>query len=431
MIEYNKELAVYLEKEESSLIKFINPRHFIKDAIANDKSIEDKYVINFLQDELRELLQSFLNGGFSSSGFIFYPALKDVSEENRNMLRGLAGIVDYLNEKDYDFSGSISSFKSHKPNSSKNFALILSSLYRDFGNTKKNNIKKAIKKRKCKAALISGYKDKEYVEPVFGLKNFAEKSLKDCLCGLYLHGSLSTRDYVKGWSDLDTLAVVNKKTANSYEGLLCLRDCLYKSRRFFHLIDPLQHHGHIILTEHDLDYYPESYFPSALFPYSKSLFDSDKIENITLRNDDIEKANVLFNFVNYFRGLYLGKRQEFGAYRTKFLLHAVTLFPTLYLQAKGLHVYKKYSFGIAKKDFGSEWKVIEEVEKIRRNWVLPKASFVKSYSRINPILAYQINAKYMDYFKNVKSMNKLSTKKIVEGMFRLSEEAWKKIKWKI
>ena len=433
MIEYNKKLGAYVSEGEVKFTKFIKPQCFIEDSISNNKKIKDQLVINFLQDELKELLQSFLNGGFSYKGFIFYPLIKDVSKENKKKIKNLFVVINYLNNRNYDFSGSISNFKKYKFISSRNFAVLISSLYKDFGNIKKNKIiKKTIKKIDCKEISVSDYKDKQYIKPVFDLKNFAEKKLKKYLLGFYLHGSLSTKDYVKGWSDLDTLAVINKKTINNYQDLLSLRDCLYKSRRFFYLIDPLQHHSHFILTEYDLDYYPESYFPSVLFKYSKSFFNPDRINKINTREDNIERIQALFYFVNYFRNLYSNKKYRLGSYDAKFLLHAITLFPALYLQAKGKNVYKKYSFDMAKKDFDDkEWQIIKDVEDVRKNWSKTKTSFIRNYSKINPLLAYQLNAKFLDYFGNIKNTNKKDVKFLVDSMFELSEKAWKKIKWKI
>ena len=119
-----------------------------------------------------------------------------------------------------------------------------------------------------------------------------------------------------------------------------------------------------------------------------------------------------------------------GSYDAKTLLHSITLFPTIYLQAKGILVYKKFSFGIAKKDFKKEdWKVIDEVSSIRRNWKsIGNFPLISLSSRINPLLAYQLNSRVMGLFKNIKKINNINTKYLVENMFKLSENAWDRIK---
>ena len=118
-----------------------------------------------------------------------------------------------------------------------------------------------------------------------------------------------------------------------------------------------------------------------------------------------------------------------NSYDLKFLLHAVTLFPAMYLQAKGLHMYKKFSFDIAKKDFGKkEWDVVDYVSSLRRNWKSPKNfSLIVPYAEINPLLAYQLNSKLMDISSNVTKLNRINIKKIVSGMRALADSAEKKI----
>ena len=93
----------------------------------------------------------------------------------------------------------------------KNFALILSSLYLDLSQIKNNNTK-LIKKPKCKEFDIKNYKksDFEYLRPLDELKDYAEKKLKGNALGFYLHGSLATKDYIKGWSDVDTTIIISK-----------------------------------------------------------------------------------------------------------------------------------------------------------------------------------------------------------------------------
>jgi hypothetical protein len=150
---------------------------------------------------------------------------------------------------------------------------------------------------------------------------------------------------------------------------------------------------------------------------------------IHIRKDPIKKIRSLFYFVNYFRDLHLNKKYDMKLYDVKFLFHAVTLFPTLYLQAKGIHVYKKYSFAKAKKDFElRDWKVMEGVENLRNHWKMKNSNMFKTYEKINPILAGQVRARYLDVFKQILSENNVDTKEIIDQMFVLSEKAWAKIK---
>lgn len=424
MKEYKKLDGFYIEEGEKLLAKDILPGIYISQNL-DKKNIDVDYVVNFLQNELNSILNSFLNGGFSNKGYILYPFIKDVSKENLYKIKALEKIAAFLNNEDYDFSESLGKYKSNV--NSGNFAVILSSLYRDFSMIKVKGTK-IIKKPACGEFKINEYKktDLEYLKPLNELKNYADKNLKKYLSGFYLHGSFATKDYVKGWSDVDTLAIISKETMQNPKKLTELRHKIYFMRRFFYEIDPLQHHGSIAISEHDMDNYCQPYFPVPIFRYSKSLLEGDKETKFLARSYESEAINRLFWFVSYFRKLKIEKKEKFGSYDFKNLLHSITLFPTLYLQAKGILVYKKFSFNMAKKDFSKEsWKIMDEASNVRNNWAkFGTFPLVNSASRINPLFYYRLNSRIMDLL----NQNKFDTKKIMENMHSLSEEAWSKVK---
>ena len=66
---------------ENNIIKNFNSDIYIQNTPLH--KIDKLYLINYVQDKLNELINSFLNGGFSSKGFISYPLIKDVSEDNK------------------------------------------------------------------------------------------------------------------------------------------------------------------------------------------------------------------------------------------------------------------------------------------------------------------------------------------------------------
>ena len=69
----------YIEENERGLIKHIVPEYYID---SNFDGIDADFALRFMQNELNEIVNSFLNGGFSSTGYVFYPFVKDVSREN-------------------------------------------------------------------------------------------------------------------------------------------------------------------------------------------------------------------------------------------------------------------------------------------------------------------------------------------------------------
>ena len=428
MKNYKRVHDFYLEEGEEKLLEYILPEYYIDQNLDGNK-VDAAYALRFLQNELNSVLNSFLNGGFSGKGYVVYPLIKDVSKENIIKVKRLKKVIYFLKDKGYDFSCSIKEFNGTI--NSRNFAAILSSVYQDFSLIKfDKNI--PMKKPKCEEFELNDYKksDAGYLKPLMDLKNYSNKHLKDYLAGFYLHGSFATNDYIKGWSDVDTLAVVSKETLNDAKALLKLRYKLYNMRRFFYRMEPLQHHGTIIITEYDINNYCQAYFPVQIFKYAKSFFPHDEEIIFKVRDYSVEATAKLFWFVNYFRKLNAEHRFNMGSYDSKILLHSVTLFPTLYLQASKIIVYKKFSFDIAKKYFKkSDWKVVDEASSIRSSWnnfrVMPLAG---QFSRINPLLAYQLNSRISDLFNDIKKANRIDAEKISYNMLRLSEAAWDMVK---
>lgn len=424
MAMYEKIDNFYIEEGEKPLIGKIMPQHYIDRNLANG-NVNANYAIRFLQNELNSVLNSFINGGFSKKGYILYPLVKGVSRENIKRMRRLGQIAVFLDNNGYDFSDSIKKCKWH-PNS-KNFAAMLSALYNDFSGIKDKGAK-TVKKPRCKELDLESYKkaDSGYLRPLKELKEYADDKLKGHLSGFYLHGSFATKDYVKGWSDVDTLAVISKEAIENPKRILDLRAKMYYMRRFFYKIEPLQHHGSILISEHDLKNYCQAYFPIPVFRYAKSFF-RDRRSIFKARGYSSEALAKLFWFVSYFRRLNAEKRFEMGSYDAKTLLHSITLFPSLYLQAKGTLVYKKFSFGIARTDFKKEsWEVMDNASLMRSNWKSSGAvPLISRYSGINPLLYYQLNSRIMDI---LKKRNKIDIMYLVKNMHRLSEEAWGKVK---
>lgn len=422
-----KAYNLHLKEDEKDIVRYLSSDYYIQNTKLN--KIDDDYLINHIQVKLYELLSSFLNGCFSLKGYILYPLVKDISKSNKIKIRNLLKILEHLNNKYYDFSNSINEFKKLGNINSKKFAVLLSLIYKDFNKIKKQKTAIVLKK-KCDVIDFSKYKksDSQLIKPIIELKIFAEKNLKPYVSGFYLHGSFSTLDYVKGWSDVDTLLIIKKDTINNPKKILRLRNLMYKSRKFFHQVDPLQHHGYMIITEYDLNYYCQTFFPVEIFKYSKSFFKNDATIKIKTRKCEVESINTLFFFVNYFRNIR--QKKCLNPYDLKFLLHVITLFPTLYLQAKEKHMYKKFSFGIAKKDFEKDlWEIMNIVTAIRKNWKVPnKMPLSGLISNINPVLGCQINSKYWSMFSNISKINKIDTGKLITEMCKLSEAAWENMK---
>lgn len=367
----------------------------------------NKNTANFMQSSLHDVLNSFLNGGFSYKGFALYPLIKDVSAENKKRLYVIA------NDLNIRTIG-----KGHL--NSVNFAAALCEIYKKISFN--GRIAKAAEKKPARIFDLSQYpkEDMQYLKPIEYIRKVADEKLKKFAAGFYIHGSISTNDYIKGWSDVDTLIILKSSVFEAPKNLLEIRDILYGLRANFCSVDPLQHHGVMVVTEHDLGYYPEVFLPIDALNCSKSLMSDDKTIKFNIR-DSKEEAMLKLNWVmGYFKSLE--PRKAKNSYELKFMLHLAALFPALYLEAKGIYLYKKFTFELAEKDFSEEdWKPIKYAEKTRKEWLIKGSMpFLGGISKINPVLAYRLNSLYIDLIGGIK--NKVDVKLIVEGMGNLADK---------
>ena len=406
--------GLYFKDGEEDLIKHICPEYYVDNDFLDDK-IDLDFLKRFLQNQLHQLLNSYLNGGFSNKGFVLYPYVKDVSVENKLKLKRLRKVIKILNDNGVDFSSSLEYFKNEINN--ENFAIFLSNLYYDFSKINFNKLK-SVTKTKCDVV--------ESNKSIKGLDKFANKYLKKYLSGFYLHGSYATDDFVKGWSDLDTLGIVSKNTIKAPFKLEELRDKLYEVRKYYLDIDPLQHHGTKLITEIDINNYCQSYFPVEIFKYSKSFFD-DKNYYFKLRDFSSENLYNMFYWVSHFRGLVKNNLFRLNSYDSKFLYHGLTLFPSLYLQSDNVVKYKKYSFDLVKKEFENNWDVVDKVSSIRDNWKsYGTFKIFKMLGSINPVFYFKLNSLIVDFYDK-----RMVNKKLIIEMHKLLEIGWGNVKKKI
>lgn len=376
--------------------------------------------VTFIQNELHDLLNSFLNGGFSGKGFILYPLIKDVSAENRKRLSNIIFLLSHIDSKRF------SHLKLNKNISRAKLAEALCHIYKNFefgGKAVSSKNKKPVKD-----FLLEDYRreDWDYLKPIESIKEAAESHIKEYALGFYIHGSFATNDYIKGWSDVDTMLVLKESAFDDSKNLLRISDVLYSLRKEYLHIDALQHHGTMVITEYDLDFYPETFLPVDALSCSKSLLGHDKSIRFRIRNSQQDAFSKLSWINSYFNGL--DEKKLKNPYEMKFAVSLITLFPSLYLQAKGKSVYKKYSFAIAEKDFSdSEWKAVKHAKSIRGNWKLDGAvPFLKLMSKINPVPAYLLNSRYLGMAKAINES--IDKKLIINGMRGLMQKAMQKLK---
>lgn len=219
---------------------------------------------------------------------------------------------------------------------------------------------------------------------VISLSDFLNQSLRNELYGLFVHGSIGTNDAI-AYSDFDALVILKDECFLSEKKLITVASSLHEAKKYFFQFDPLQHHGWFVMAQCNLRNYPLTFFPPELFIYSKSLWAGKDF------NSELFYSAHLHNFKQPFMMLCKGLKKTIlnnkkirNLYQLKSLLSEFMLLPAFYLQAKhNKGIYKKFSFDSAQKDFTfSEWKIMDEVSEIRKDWQqwLPSVNDLDGYS---------------------------------------------------
>jgi len=228
--------------------------------------------------------------------------------------------------------------------------------------------------------------DSEYRARVMALCGFIQRRLHPYLTHAYLHGSLSTQDYARGWSDVDTFIVIKQSVAVSSTLLVELRRACFEAWPLFLSICPLQHHGFIVATERDVSSYPSSYLPPTVIDSALSLLPgqqplrfiprggpSGTLRGLVQRRGALRAAvesGVLRHHPK--DGVYLEAaygNAENGMLQLFSLLGYLMTVPAYVLDARGQACYKRESFVHARELFSDgAWSVIERATAIRARW---------------------------------------------------------------
>lgn len=179
--------------------------------------------------------------------------------------------------------------------------------------------------------------DSEYFKSLIRMSNLLD-CLKEFIYGAYLHGSLATLDYKKGYSDVDTVIILKTETFKDPKLLLFLRKKLLSSLLFSLQIDPFQHHNHFILTEISLKYYSDFIFPSVIFKHALTISGAQKLSIFPLKKDRVEDKK----FDEFFTNLRNIKFKKLRNHHfLKFYVSYMLLFPSYYYQQDNKFYYKK------------------------------------------------------------------------------------------
>ena len=159
---------------------------------------------------------------------------------------------------------------------------------------------------------------------------------------LVLHGSYATGDYVPGSSDLDTFGVLRKEAASSAEEMLRLRDAVLPAWRHLYSIDPLQHHGVMLVAAQDADFYAQHFFPLELFRHAKTI--AGGRASFGVRDSRFDETVIMHQILHGLLCMEPGSLDGLSVHKLKWHLQLVVLLPALSSMTEQRYMYKRDSF---------------------------------------------------------------------------------------
>lgn len=381
---FGKEEDITLEK---------NMFYVIQNKLLNNDDLwlknNQDIILYCLQNTLVSFLNSFLHGSFlTKKSRLFYPWFLEYGSSILNQqVAKLQSLLHVLDRLGFNFTSSAQQLKlllAKKKKKDLDIATFISVIYQDMESCfskylgdRQYNLQN-IKIEPFNINLLC--KDKNYLNPLKRIIKYLNEEIKDDLIGFYLHGSLATMDYVKGYSDVDTFMVIERTTMQSPYRLVKLRNNCLKLYKMFFSIDPIQHHGILAVTFFELNFFSQGYFPLVLFQYAKSLLKGKGHElKIIERDSKIDRNNLYWKMISTIRGWHQQDIKSPNMYELKSRCQYLLLTPIVFLQTKDIFLYKRDffdKFRINKKD-----DLLNRISQMRNQWqklvYQTKADFLK------------------------------------------------------
>lgn len=409
----------------------MNPSNYIPDSF----ELSPQLLIKELQNTLYSMTNEFLNGYlFTKPSKLFYPFMKRLSSPPAfERLEYIAMLLAKLPDtnKEVNSARTLINNLCNMRLQPSNLAAGISKLYEllqlyidRFATISTGQYTTVTAARKFNPADYQT----ERLKPIVKLHRFVNDKLNQYAQGFYLHGSVSTLDFCN-YSDVDTLCIVTKKAISDPARLVALQKQIIAMHRYFYEFDFLQHHGVFIITEYDLEYYPQTYFPLILFDYSTAIFQQSPELQFKTRDSRSDQVNCFCRHVDSIKRTYLEKAFPKNLCAFKQYLSTFMLLPVLYLEAKDTYCYKRSSFEICKDEFEPDaWAAMDQATAIRDRWSFTTPLLYRCLSkfRANPMLGTKV---YSNLVRSLpKHFNNLANEEFYRQCSVLSELMLKNIR---
>jgi len=293
-----------------------------------------------------------------------------------------------------------------------------------FANHLKNSyeiISDSTQVRAEKSVKLDEFSKKTYAGSCFENAIEIKKTLSECnfFDSFFLHGSTSDFAAIDGWSDFDSIAVINDNVFHNFEKSLSICKKLDVLMR---KTDEYQHHGIHFVHRCELQNWPQLYLPTNLFEDFICLLETNDIQftevnsieqelarfkGIARTFEDAAQSGILKHHAK--DGIYLEENYKnvHTMYQMKYLLSVVMLLPSLWLNLNGINCRKSDSFEIIKEYFSvDELELISCASEIRREW---KPEYNMENNEIPQFLKSILG---FNYFERASSLIKTMVSKI-------------------
>lgn len=199
----------------------------------------------------------------------------------------------------------------------------------------------------------------------------------------YLFGSVASGDSIQGWSDIDSMLLIDHEVLASVDALLDLRNKLLIVNENLKILDPLQHHGVFIMPRLFLEFYSDSFIPiDNLGPILTKCNDSIMFRRIQTGKTFQKLNGLLCNIESCclagvmkhhpFKGEFLladYANSNNCMYQLKYYLGLFTILPSLVAGLRGQNSYKPIAIELLKEKLdgrSKDW--LHRISQLRINW---------------------------------------------------------------
>ncbi len=165
---------------------------------------------------------------------------------------------------------------------------------------------------------------------------------------LYVHGSMADQSY-NSFSDVDDLVVLRSEAWQDFDTFAEIGTRLTRIARLYQDVDPLQHHGHWLVTEFDLLSYDPSYIPPVALQDAKRVVGQDLLEFCVHNNPRGFSDNTSATIRSIRRSLKQASEQKgLNAFQLKGLVGEIAITPAYLCQLHGQMIPKPAAIKEAK-----------------------------------------------------------------------------------